>query len=335
MSSYKDAGVDLQKNARLKEDIKRLVRTTFNKNVVGDVGLFGGLFDVSELKNYDNPVLVASTDGVGTKLAVAKMMKKWDTVGIDLVNHCINDILVQGAKPLFFLDYIAGQKLEGEVTSGIVKGLSSACKEANIALIGGETAEMPGTYAEGEYDLAGTIIGVVEKKEIIDGSEIIEGDILIGIPSSGLHTNGYSLARKVLLKDEDFEMNTKLKELNTTIGEALLMPHRSYLKEVYPLKNKIKGMAHITGGGFTENIPRIIPKGLGVEISKDWKIPHIFRLIQEKGGISDDEMFRTFNMGIGMVIIVSADEESFLLKKINGSIKIGKAVRGGGVKYVR
>ncbi|HLD18607.1 MAG TPA: phosphoribosylformylglycinamidine cyclo-ligase [Candidatus Nanoarchaeia archaeon] len=320
MSSYKEAGVDLQKNTKLKEDIKKLVRSTFTKNVVGDVGLFGGLFDISELKNYDNPVLVASTDGVGTKLAVAKMMNKWDTVGIDLVNHCINDILVQGAKPLFFLDYIAGQKLEGEVTSDIVKGLSNACKEANIALIGGETAEMPGTYSEGEYDLAGTIVGIVDKKDIIDGSKIKKGDVLIGIPSSGLHTNGYSLARKVLLKDADAK--TK---------QVLLVPHRSYLKEIYPLRNKIKGMAHITGGGFTENIPRIIPKGLGVEIKKSWKILPIFQLIQEKGNISDDEMFKTFNMGIGLVLVVSPEEESNILKKINGSVKIGEVVSGGGV----
>src|SRR3989344_6031688 len=320
MSSYKEAGVDLQKNTKLKEDIKKLVRSTFTKNVVGDVGLFGGLFDISELKNYDNPVLVASTDGVGTKLAVAKMMNKWDTVGIDLVNHCINDILVQGAKPLFFLDYIAGQKLEGEVTSDIVKGLSNAWKEANIALIGGETAEMPGTYSEGEYDLAGTIVGIVDKKDIIDGSKIKKGDVLIGIPSSGLHTNGYSLARKVLLKDADAK--TK---------QVLLVPHRSYLKEIYPLRNKIKGMAHITGGGFTENIPRIIPKGLGVEIKKSWKILPIFQLIQEKGNISDDEMFKTFNMGIGLVLVVSPEEESNILKKINGSVKIGEVVSGGGV----
>lgn len=317
MSSYKEAGVDLDKNAKIKEEIKKSARTTFTKNVIGDVGLFGGLFDITELKNYNNPVLVASTDGVGTKLAVARLLNKWDTVGIDLVNHCINDILVQGAKPLFFLDYIAAEKLQPEITAGLVKGLAKACKDAGIALIGGETAEMPGTYSEGEYDLAGTIIGVVEKNEIINGSSIQEGDILVGLPSSGLHTNGYSLARKVLKDDK---------------MEELLAPHKSYLKEIYPLRRNIKGMAHITGGGLTENIPRIIPKGLGVRIQKNsWKVPEIFKLIQQKGGIADSEMFRTFNMGIGLILVV---DKADLLSKLKGSVKIGEVIAGSGVSYV-
>ncbi len=334
MSSYKKAGVDLEKNSKLKEVIKARVRETFTKNVVGDIGLFGGLFDVSEFKLYEQPVLVASTDGVGTKLAVAKAMDKWDTVGMDLVNHCINDILVQGAKPLFFLDYMAAQRLEPKITSQIIKGLAAACKEAGVALIGGETAEMPGTYVPGEYDLAGTIIGVVEKKDIVDGSKIGLGDIIIGIPSSGLHTNGYSLARKAL-SDAGITIDSKPTELKTTIGEALLAPHRSYFSQVYPLRNIIKGMAHITGGGFDENIPRVLPKGLCANIDKkSWAVPPLFRLIWQKGGIAEHEMYRTFNMGIGMVLIVSQKDESFILGKIPGSARIGTINKGSEVRYV-
>ncbi len=336
-TSYKDAGVDVEKNQLLKEDIKRAVRSTFNSKVIGDVGLFGGLFDISSIQKYTHPVLVASTDGVGTKMKIAKAVNSFDTVGIDLVNHCINDILVQGAKPLFFMDYIAGEKLDPQITAPLIRGLAKGCSDSGLVLLGGETAEMPGVYEKGEYDLAGTIIGVIEKSDVINGKTIKEGDVLLGLPSSGLHTNGYSLARKVLLEKEGMQLSEEIPELRTTLGKALLEPHRSYLNDILPLieRFEIKGMAHITGGGFSENIPRIIPKGLGVQIqTSSWKVPAIFELIRNKGNIEQNEMYRTFNMGIGLVIVASNSESQKLKAQLKGSVAIGKVVKGSGVVYV-
>lgn len=332
-SSYRAAGVDLRTGARATEKISGHARSTFNSRVLGDIGFFGGLY---HLENYRDPVLVSSADGVGTKVRIATMLGRYDTVGEDLVNHCINDILVGGAKPLFFLDYIAMGKLDEEAADGLASGLARACRESGVALIGGETAEMPGVYLGKEFDLAGFIVGVVERGEIIDGSAIEEGDVVIGIPSSGLHTNGYSLVRKVFGLDEDgSELEKFYPELERTLGEELLEPHRCYLEVVKGQLNRIKGMAHITGGGFRENVPRALPKGLGARIDgSSWAAPAIFRLIEETGAIEQGEMFDVFNMGIGMVAMTSAEDASHLLEEIEGSVVIGEVVKNDGPERV-
>ena len=332
-SKYQAAGVDLTTASRATERISRHARTTFNSRVLGDIGFFGGLY---HLEKYRDPVLVSSADGVGTKVRIAAMLGRYDTVGQDLVNHCINDILVGGAKPLFFLDYIAMGKLDADAADSLVEGLARACREAGVVLIGGETAEMPGVYVGKEFDLAGFIVGVVEKDEIIDGSAINEGDAIIGIPSSGLHTNGFSLVRKAFgLDDDPSELERFYPELERTLGEELLEPHRCYLGVVVGLLDRIKGMAHITGGGFRENVPRALPKGLAAQIdASTWSVPPVFRLIQNAGQVSDDEMYNVFNMGIGLVVTTLTENASVLLQEIPGSVEIGEVVRGDGPERV-
>jgi len=304
---YEDAGVSIKAGDETVQRIKNYAKSTFNKSVLTDIGLFGAFFQ-PDLTGYKEPVLVSSVDGVGTKLKIAIQLNRHDTIGQDLVNHCVNDIAVCGAEPLFFLDYMAFGKLDQVVASEIVKGFSIACKENGCALIGGETAEMPGIYQIGDYDLSGTIVGIVEKAKIINGEKISSGDILIGIPSSGLHTNGFSLARKVIL--EKYNLTDKVPSLKKTIGEELLTVHRSYLQLIKTLKNKIevKGMSHITGGGIIGNTKRILPEGLKLKIDwSKWNIPPIFKLIQQAGEISDEEMREVFNIGIGLVLIVSKE----------------------------
>jgi phosphoribosylformylglycinamidine cyclo-ligase len=302
---YRASGVDIDAGNETVRRIKALAKSTFTPGVLSDIGSFGGLFALDRSR-YQEPVLVASTDGVGTKLKVAFMTGRHDTVGADLVNHCVNDILVQGAEPLFFLDYLATGRLSPDVAEQVVAGVARGCRENGCALLGGETAEMPGFYADGEYDIAGTIVGVVEKSKVIDGRTIVAGDAVIGLPSAGLHTNGYSLARRVLFDVCGFAPDQVVAELGATAGAALLAPHRSYLSVVRPLisSNLVKGMAHITGGGITENLPRILPDGTAAALTRDaWTVPPIFRLLQDRGGIAEDEMFRAFNMGIGLVIV--------------------------------
>ena len=306
--NYEDAGVSIKAGDETVDKIKNFAKSTFNKSVLADIGLFGGFFQ-PDLAGYTAPVLVSSVDGVGTKLKIAIQMNKHDTIGQDLVNHCVNDIAVCGAEPLFFLDYMAFGKLDPDVASEIIKGFSIACKENGCALIGGETAEMPGVYEQHDYDLSGTIVGIVEKSKIIKGERITSGDILVGIPSSGLHTNGYSLARKVILEKYNLSDNVNL--LNKTIGDELLSIHRSYLKLIKTIKNKIevKGISHITGGGIIGNTKRILPEGFKLRIDwNNWEVPSIFKLIQEAGDISDNEMRTVFNMGIGLVFVVSKND---------------------------
>ncbi len=313
--TYAQAGVDIDAGNKAVELMKGHVKSTFRPEVLTELGGFGGLFAL-DIKKYKEPVLVSGTDGVGTKLRVAMMMGKHDTIGIDAVAMCANDILVQGAEPLFFLDYLAVGKLQPEMVADIVKGIANGCRQAGCALIGGETAEMPGFYAEDEYDVAGFVVGVADKSKIIDGSTIKPGDKLIGISSSGLHSNGYSLARKVLFDLEGYNVNTEIPELGRTVGEEILEPTRIYVKQIAPLieQYQIKGMVHITGGGLTENIPRILPEGTKVVIDKrSWEKKAIFTLLQEKGGISEAEMHRTFNMGVGFVLVVSNEEASAIL----------------------
>lgn len=332
---YKDAGVNIDAGTESVQRIKKLVRSTFTKNVLTDIGGFGALFDGS-LKGYREPVLVSSCDGVGTKLKVALMANRHDTVGQDLVNHCVNDILVQGARPLFFMDYAAFGRLDPRILEQVVKGFAKACQENGCSLIGGETAEMPGMYAVGDYDLAGFIVGVVEKKKLITGRNIRPGDVVIGLSTNGLQTNGYSLARKILLEKCKYKTSTYLPELKSTVGEALLKVHPSFLKPVSPLLDKglIKGMAHITGGGFLDNIPRVMPEKCGVEITLGgWPVLPIFDLLQKKGKVPQDDMYRTFNMGIGFVLIVAERDAVQTLKmlkpfKTTKAYVIGRVVKG-------
>jgi phosphoribosylformylglycinamidine cyclo-ligase len=304
---YEDAGVSIKAGNETVDKIKNYAKSTFNDSVLADIGLFGAFFQ-PDLTGYKQPILVSSVDGVGTKLKISIELNKHDTIGQDLVNHCVNDIAVCGAEPLYFLDYMAFGKLDPVVAAEIVKGFSIACKENGCALIGGETAEMPGVYQVGDYDLSGTIVGIVEKSKIIKGEKITSGDVLIGIPSSGLHTNGYSLARKVLL--EKYKLSDSVSSLINTIGEELLSVHRSYLKLIRMMKNKIevKGISHITGGGIVGNTKRILPSGLKLKIDwGKWEVPPIFKLIQDAGEISDDEMREVFNLGIGLIFVVSKE----------------------------
>ncbi len=335
---YRQAGVDIDAADEAKARIKTLARKTFNPAVLSEIGSFGGMFR-PDFARYREPVLVASTDGVGTKIQVARMAGVHDTVGYDLVAHCVNDILVQGAIPLFFLDYIALGKMDPVRVEQIVAGFARACAELGCPLIGGETAEMPGTYAPDDYDLAGFIVGVVDRPAALP-REVREGDVLLGLPSAGLHTNGYSLARKVLFEGMGYGVDTQVPELGATVGEALLAPHQSYLSALEPLleRGKISGLVHITGGGFQGNIPRVLPAGLGAQIRRtSWEVPPLFRLIQQGGKVSDDEMFRTFNMGIGMVVVVGSGElhevEHSLERRGETSFVIGTVVRGSGVVF--
>jgi phosphoribosylformylglycinamidine cyclo-ligase len=335
---YREAGVDIPAADAAKARIKALAKATFNASVLTEIGSFGGMFR-PDLSRYREPVLVASTDGVGTKIKVAILAGRHDTVGYDLVAHCVDDILVQGAVPLFFLDYVALGKMDPVKVEQIVSGFSRACAEFGCPLIGGETAEMPGTYAEDDYDLAGFIVGVVEKEKALPRG-VREGDVLLGLPSAGLHTNGYSLARKVLLETLGHRVDTHLPELGTTVGEALLAPHRSYLAALEPLleRDKVRALAHITGGGFPGNIPRVLPEGLGARLRRgSWDVPPLFRLIQRGGRVSDEEMERTFNMGVGMVVVVSPgdlhDVEHSLERRGETSFVIGSVVAGNGVGW--
>jgi len=332
--SYKDAGVNIDLADHIVNKIKPLISKTSIPGVLGDIGGFGGLFSLVEQK-YKEPVLVSGTDGVGTKLKIAFALDKHDSVGIDLVAMCVNDIVASGAKPLFFLDYISIGKLSEKIALNLIKGISQGCKMAKCALLGGETAEMPGFYPEGEYDLAGFVVGIVEKSKIIDGKEIKEGDLIIGISSSGLHSNGFSLVRKVLLESNNYKIGDVISSLGRSLGEELLSPTKIYLRPVLHLLGKynILGIAHITGGGISENIPRVLPKGVSVKIDREsWPKPPIFSLIQKEGEISDSEMFRTFNMGIGMVLIVREDKAVQIIKELGQidfpSYIIGKVVKG-------
>ncbi len=319
--TYSDAGVSIDRANAAVEKIKLLARGTFNARTLSEIGSFGGMFD-GAFPAMKSPVLVASADGVGTKLKIAFMTGRHDTVGRDLVNHCVNDILVQGARPLFFLDYVATGVLAPEVIVAIVEGVANGCRENGCALLGGETAEMPGFYAEGEYDIAGFIVGVVDREQVIDGSRITPGDVLLALPSAGLHTNGYSLARKLFFEVAGYSHDTHLEALGTTVGDALLAPHTSYLRPLEGLLDAgvIKGLAHITGGGLLENIPRILPAGAAVEIERgSWPVLPIFKLMREIGHVVEAEMHRTFNMGVGMVVVCAATDAETVRRHFDGA----------------
>jgi phosphoribosylformylglycinamidine cyclo-ligase len=329
---YEDSGVDIDRANRAKAAIAKRVRATWGPEVLSDAGAFGGLFAVPGA--YKQPVLVSSMDGVGTKVQVAVMAGRFDTVGQDLVNHCVNDILVQGADPLFFLDYIASGRLDPAVTRDLIEGLSKACSENGCALIGGETAEMPGIYADGDFDLAGCIVGAVDRGDIIDGKAITRGDCVFGLSSSGLHTNGYSLVRKIFFEKLRLSVGDEVDELRASVGDELLRIHRSYLKPVRALKTsvRIKGLAHITGGGMVENLPRILPKGCGARIRKgSWPLPPIFSFIQSKGAVDEAEMYRVFNMGLGMLVVVGAeDRETVRSHRADTFHLVGEITAGDG-----
>jgi len=332
--TYKDAGVDIDAGNRSVQLIKDCVKATYRPEVLGDLGGFGGLFALQASK-YKEPVLVSGTDGVGTKLRLAFMLDKHDTIGQDAVAMCVNDILVQGAEPLFFLDYLAVGKLDPEQVADVVKGVASACRESGCALIGGETAEMNGFYPEGEYDIAGFAVGVAEKSKLITSEKVKEGDILLGLPSSGVHSNGYSLVRKIVFEHKGFKGNEYIEELGKTIGEELLTPTRLYPQSCLPLLREfdLHGLVHITGGGFYDNIPRALPEAFAVEINAEtWQVPAIFKLLQQWGNVDWHEMYRTFNMGIGMVLIASVDEaekvEAFLAARGETVYEIGRVVKG-------
>ncbi len=332
---YKQAGVDIEAGNEVVRRIRALARGTFTSGVLSDIGSFGGLFRLDPAQ-LDDPVLVASADGVGTKLRVAFQAGVHRTIGIDLVNHCVNDILVQGAQPLFFLDYLATGRLEPDVAVQVVEGLSAGCRENGCALLGGETAEMPGFYADGEYDVAGFIVGVVARERLIDGRTIRSGDALVGLPSSGLHTNGYSLARRIAFDLAGLRVDSRVAEIGGTIGAALLEPHRSYLPVIRPLLSSglIKGMAHITGGGITDNLPRILPEGTGAVIERSaWQVPAIFQWLQHTGHVPDDDMLRTFNMGIGLIVACEHAEADRLISEFArtgepAAVRIGRVVSG-------
>jgi phosphoribosylformylglycinamidine cyclo-ligase len=330
--TYKDAGVDIDAGNASVELIKESVRSTYRSEVLGDLGGFGGLF---ALKKYNEPILISGTDGVGTKLKIAFMLNKHDTIGQDAVAMCVNDILVQGAEPLFFLDYLAVGKLVPEAVAEIVKGVAAACKESGCALIGGETAEMRGFYREGEYDIAGFAVGVVERDKLITSERVKENDVILGLPSTGLHSNGYTLVRKIVFEKENLKGDEYFEELNKTIGEELLTPTKLYPKICLPLIEKfyLHGMVHITGGGFYENIPRALPKGFTANINATaWDRPKIFDLLQNWGNVPQEEMYRTFNMGIGMVLIVDKNDAEAIKRDIKemGEIcfEIGRVVKG-------
>ena len=337
--TYKDAGVDVTAGYRAVDLMKKYVKETYDENVVGDLGSFGGFYSLENL-GIEKPVLVAGTDGVGTKLKYAFLQDKHDTIGIDAVAMCVNDVVCQGAAPLLFLDYIALPKLVPELVADIVKGVAEGCRQAGCALIGGETAEMPGFYTPGEYDIAGFSVGIVSRDKVINGASIREGDVLIGIASSGIHSNGYSLVRRLFGEDRE-----KLKEfdpeLGTTLGEALLTPTRIYVRSILSLIRKVsvKGIAHITGGGFIENIPRMFPKGIGCEIETDsYEVPVLFKKLQKLGELSRDQIYNTFNMGVGMVVCVAKEDAERTVALLGESgekaFVIGKTVAGEGVKLI-
>jgi phosphoribosylformylglycinamidine cyclo-ligase len=332
VNAYSEAGVDITAGTRATDLMAAAVRSTYGAEVLAGIGAFGGLYDAAALKAMSAPVLVASTDGVGTKTRVAARLGRWETIGRDLVHHCVNDILVQGASPLFFLDYVASSKLDPVQIAAVVRGAAQACCDVGCALLGGETAEMPGVYAPGEIDLVGTIIGVVERERIIDGRRIRPGDVIAALPSSGLHTNGYSLARRAL---DEFDWNEPREDLGGSVGDALLAVHRCYLEPVRRLWAAgidIHGLAHVTGGGVIDNLPRIFPKGIGATIRRGaWQQPPIFGLIQRLADVSDDEMFHVFNMGLGMLVIVSLEEAERVMAALpNDARLVGEVISGDG-----
>jgi phosphoribosylformylglycinamidine cyclo-ligase len=329
---YRDSGVDIDKANQATRAIARLAKNTWGPEVLSEIGHFGGLFEVPQ--GMRNPVLVSSMDGVGTKLLIARAVGIFDTVGQDLVNHCVNDILVQGARPLFFLDYVAAGKLEPDMITSVVSGLARACHENRCALIGGETAEMPGLYQHGDFDLAGTIVGVVERDQVIDGSSITAGDVIFALPSNGLHTNGYSLVRRVIEKS-GLKLGGRVEVLGSSLGEELLRVHRSYLDAVMAINQlaPIKGLAHITGGGIVENLPRILPAGTGARIHKGaWPVLPIFELIAREGDVVEGEMYRVFNMGAGMLVVVGAKDANQIPERVEGLTvyRVGEIVAGDG-----
>ena len=339
-TSYKAAGVDIDVGNETVRRIKSIARGTFTPGVLSEIGSFGGLFSMGGL--WRDPVLVSSADGVGTKLKVAFMAGVHDTIGRDLVNHCVNDILVQGATPLFFLDYLATGRLLPDVAEQIVTGLAVACRENGCALLGGETAEMPGFYADGEYDVAGFIVGAVERAKLIDGRGLLPGDVLLGMPSVGLHTNGYSLARHIAFTTLGLQIDSHVPELGETVGEAFLRPHRSYLHAVQPLlaAGLVKGMAHITGGGLTDNLPRVLPEGTAAEVRRgSWPVLPLFEWLGRAGGVALDDQFRAFNMGIGLVVAVSGGDATHVVTMLQQAGEpvhhIGRVVAGSpSVLYV-
>ena len=339
MTTYREAGVDIDAQDRALEQIKKMVRNTYTDGVLSDQGSFGGMFRLPG--GLAEPVLVASADGVGTKLKIAFATGRHTTVGQDLVNHCVNDILVQGARPLFFLDYLATGRLDPAVAAAVIGGVATACKERGIALLGGETAEMPGFYADGEYDLAGFIVGVVDRKRILDGSQVRSGDVLIGLPSTGLHTNGYSLARKVFFETAGLAPDDPVEELDGTVADELLKVHRCYLQPLAPLVEggRVHALAHITGGGLTDNLPRVLPPGCRARIKVGaWDVPAVFRFLARVGEVPEDDLWRTFNMGVGMVVVVPADGVGGVLAELRDrgcpGFPMGTVVAGTrGVEY--
>ena len=335
--SYKDSGVDVTRGYKAVDLMKKYVKPTYNDNVLGDIGSFGGFYSISGEK-MEEPVLVAGTDGVGTKLKYAFLLEKHDTIGIDAVAMCVNDIVCQGAKPLFFLDYYACGRLYPEAEAQVVKGIAEGCRQAGCALIGGETAEMPGFYPDGEYDLAGFAVGIVDKKKVINGKNIQAGDVLLGIKSSGIHSNGYSLVRKLFGDSDRAELEKYDERLGASPAEVLLTPTKIYVRSILTLVAKVpvKGIAHITGGGFIENIPRIFPEGIGCEIDKNsYEVPAVFRVMQERAGISDEQIYNTFNMGIGMVVCVSPENAAAAAASLKESgeevVVLGRTTEGKGV----
>lgn len=338
--TYKAAGVDVEAGYEAVKLMKEHTKRTMIPGVLGELGSFGGFFEIAK-DNYKNPILVSGTDGVGTKLQIAFMTEKHDTIGIDCVAMCVNDVACHGAKPLFFLDYIGTGRLLPKIAADIVKGVCDGCVEAGCALIGGETAEMPGFYADGEYDLAGFAVGIVDKESVINGSKVTAGDVLIGIASSGIHSNGYSLVRKLFFGINNYDINTRFDELEGTLGEELLKPTKIYVKTIQALteKHRINGISHITGGGFIENIPRTIPSGLKAVIKNgSWDIPPIFKLMQRLGNVEEKEMFNTFNMGIGMVLAVRKENAEEILESLKAlgekAYIIGSVAAGeGGIEF--
>ncbi len=340
-TTYKSSGVNIDAGNETVDRIKKQVASTFNENVLSDIGLFGGLYEL-KTKEYKKPVLVASTDGVGTKIQIGVAMGRYKTLGQDMVGHSINDVLVQGAKPLFFLDYIAAGKLNPAVVEEIVSGMAEECRKAGVALIGGETAEMPSVYREGDYDIAGTIVGVVEKKGIIRGEEVAPGDVCIGLPSVSLHTNGYSLARKIVTEVVGLKYTDRVPELNGVIGDILLTPHKSYFHEIYPILDEVnvKAMAHITGGGLIDNPPRVLPEGCRIRFKEgSWKVLPVIDWLIKRGNVPKEDAYRTFNMGLGMVLIVGPKKVEKALRKLrkngaNPSV-VGEVVAGKkGVEFI-
>jgi len=334
---YRSSGVDIDAAQQVVRRVKDIARKTFTSGVLSDIGSFGGLYE-ADIENCRQPVLVASADGVGTKLKVAFLADRHDTVGIDLVNHCVNDVLVQGARPLFFLDYLATGRLAPDIATTVIQGLADGCVENRCALLGGETAEMPGFYTDGEYDLAGFVVGIVDRAHLVDGRRIETGDVLIGLPSNGLHTNGFSLARQIIFEKLHLRVETVVDEFGMTVGDELLRTHRSYLQPVSALlefdRKLVKGLAHITGGGLTDNLPRVLPPGTTARIVRQsWIAPPVFQFLQRQGEVPEDDMYRTFNMGIGMVLVVDSKAASAVLSTLaeageSGAMLIGEVVEG-------